>query len=84
MQPAVALPRQADESVTTWGAARVGQRPKTVLCPGDLEATAGASLRCQLEADDGTRFGLRATVKSAEGQPVKFDIKVDDRPATGS
>ncbi|GAA3679842.1 hypothetical protein GCM10022224_050030 [Nonomuraea antimicrobica] len=55
-----------------------------MLCPGDLEATAGASLRCQLEADDGTRFGLRATVKSAEGQPVKFDIKVDDRPATGS
>ncbi|MGW6499514.1 DUF4333 domain-containing protein [Nonomuraea angiospora] len=62
----------------------VGQRPKAVVCPSGMKATKGVTLKCQLEAEDGTEFGVTATIKSTEGRQVRFDIKVDDQPATGS
>jgi hypothetical protein len=63
---------------------KVGQRPKAVSCPGDLKAAEGTTMRCQLQADDGSTFGVTVTVTSIEGTTAKFDIKVDDSPSTSS
>ncbi|GAA2095950.1 hypothetical protein GCM10009780_42870 [Actinomadura alba] len=60
-------------------AAKVGQRPKAVVCPDDLKAEQGATTRCQLEANDGSKLGLTATVTSVNGSDVNFDIQVDNK-----
>jgi hypothetical protein len=59
--------------------ATVGQRPKAVICPGDLKAERGTTMRCQLEAGDGSKIGLTITVTAVKGSDVKFNIKVDNK-----
>ena|SRR5260221_14455780 len=59
--------------------ATVGQRPKAVICPADLKAVRGTKMRCQLEADDGSKIGLTVTVTAVKGSDVKFNIKVDNK-----
>jgi hypothetical protein len=59
--------------------AKVGQRPKAIICPGDLKAEKGTKMRCQLEADDGSKIGLTVTVTSVQGNDVRFNIKVDNK-----
>jgi hypothetical protein len=58
----------------------VGQEPESVDCDDDLKAEVGASVRCVLTADDGTRIGLTVTTTSVDGDDVQFDIQVDDEP----
>ncbi|WP_203217407.1 DUF4333 domain-containing protein [Nocardia arthritidis] len=66
-------------------AAQVGEKPKSVTCPGDLAAKVGTVMRCDLVDNQGYGYGVTVTVTSVEGKDVKFDIKVDDhaKPGTG-
>ena len=58
----------------------VGQTAKSVVCDDDLEGKVGATQRCVLTANDGSRVGLTTTVTSVEGANVKFDVVADDKP----
>ncbi|MGN9847488.1 DUF4333 domain-containing protein [Nonomuraea sp. H19] len=68
-----------EQQVADQLAAKVGQRPKAVVCPGDLKGEQGTTMRCQLEANDGMKIGLTVTVTSVKGSDVKFHIKVDNK-----
>ena len=70
---------EVEQQVVDQLAAKVGQRPKAVVCPGNLKAEQGTTMRCQLEADDGTTLGLTVTVTSVNGSDVKFDTQVDNK-----
>ena len=56
----------------------VGQRPKAIICPGDLKAVEGTKMRCQLEASNG-KASLTLTVTSVKDNDVKFHIQVDQK-----
>ncbi len=62
-------------------AAKTGQTPKNVTCPGDLKAKVGTKMRCSLVTSDGRRFGFGVTVTSVKDNVAHFDIKVDDQPS---
>lgn len=57
-------------------AAQVGQKPKSVTCPGDLKAKTGRSMTCRLVAADGTSHDVAVKVTSVSGDTVHFDINV--------
>lgn len=57
----------------------VGQRPKAIICPGDLKAVEGTTMRCKLEASNGSEIGLTLTVTSVQGGDVRFHIRVDPK-----
>ena len=60
---------------------QVGVRP-TISCPDDLKAEVGAETRCTLTgADDPTEYGVSIKVSEVNGNNVKFDIQVDDKPS---
>ncbi|PZS25711.1 MAG: DUF4333 domain-containing protein [Pseudonocardiales bacterium] len=61
-------------------AAKTGQAPKSVTCPGDLKAKVGTVMRCSLATSDGRKFGFAVTVTSVKDNVAHFDIKVDDKP----
>lgn len=56
----------------------LGQEPG-VDCPGDLEGTAGTTMRCTFTAE-GKTFDLTVTVTSIENDTVKYDIEVESAP----
>jgi uncharacterized protein DUF4333 len=60
-------------------AGQVGHKPDSVTCPDDLKAAVGATQRCEL-TDQGATYGVTVTVSSVDGDNVKYDIKVDDKP----
>jgi len=66
---------QAKSKLTTL----TGVAPDSVTCPGDLAATVGQTMRCELSAG-GSKIGLTVTVTEV-GDTAKFDIKVDDAPS---
>ena len=55
-----------------------GQTPKSISCPDDLDAKAGAQETCILTADDGTTFNMTATVKSVDGDNTELTFQVAD------
>ncbi|MGV0742668.1 DUF4333 domain-containing protein [Mycolicibacterium sp. XJ870] len=64
--------------------AAAGRKVKKVECQDDIAGEVGATQRCELTANDGSRIGLTATVKAVEGEGrdanVNIDVKVDDKP----
>lgn len=60
----------------------VGQKPKSVACPGALDGRVGTTERCILTAEDGTTFGLTVSVTSVSGKTINFDIAVDATPSS--
>ena len=66
-----------EKNVSDQLTATVGQKPKSITCPGDLDAKVGTTMRCSLTADDDTSLGLVVTVTSVQGGDVKFDLAVD-------
>jgi hypothetical protein len=70
---------KVEQQVSDQLTAKVGQRPTAVVCPGDLKGKKGTTMRCQLEADDGSKIGLTVTVTSVKGTDVRFDIHVDSK-----
>ncbi len=61
-------------------ARKVGQTPKSIDCPHDLDAKVGASERCILTATDGTRIGLTVTLKALHGNRADYGVLVDKHP----
>lgn len=57
--------------------AQVGQRPK-IACKEDLPAEVGATIRCELTADDGSTIGATVETTKVDGDDVKYEIVVDD------
>ncbi|QID39913.1 DUF4333 domain-containing protein [Streptomyces albus] len=71
------LEKQVDRSLTK----QVGQAPKRVDCPDELESEKGAHTRCTLSTYDGLRFGVTVTVdKVMSDDQAHLDIKVDEKP----
>ncbi|MBU9762936.1 DUF4333 domain-containing protein [Mycobacterium sp. TNTM28] len=70
---------QLDKTVKEKLEAQVGAKADSVDCDGDLEGKVGATQRCVLTAG-GTKMGVTVTATSVEGDNVKFDVKVDDKP----
>jgi molybdopterin-biosynthesis enzyme MoeA-like protein len=70
---------QVEKEVSDRLTQKVGQRPKAITCPGDLEAKVGTTMRCRLEADDGSKIGLTLTVTSVKGKHVRYNIQVDKK-----
>ncbi|WP_280832344.1 DUF4333 domain-containing protein [Mycolicibacterium frederiksbergense] len=59
--------------------AQVGAEADSVVCEGNLSAKVGATQRCVL-TDGSKKYGVTATATSVDGDNVKFDIDVDDKP----
>ncbi|WP_235624104.1 DUF4333 domain-containing protein [Mycolicibacterium goodii] len=57
----------------------VGQQADAVVCNGDLRAEVGAVQRCALVVGQ-DKLGVTVTVSHVEGENVKFDIQVDNKP----
>jgi hypothetical protein len=55
----------------------------SVTCPGDLKATADATMHCLVTADDGSTIGVTASVTSIDGTTVNLAYKVDDKITSG-
>jgi hypothetical protein len=70
--------KQVEQEVSTELTKTVGQKPKSITCPGDLKAKVGTKMRCTLTATDGSTIGLTLTVTSVKDSDVKFHIRVDD------
>lgn len=49
--------KQVEQEVSTELTKSVGQKPKSVTCPGDLKAKVGTTMRCTLTAKDGSTIG---------------------------
>lgn len=71
---------EIESKATEVLSAKVGQTPKSIVCPGDLEAKAGKSEECTLTAKDGTAYKMSATIKSVKGDTVDFDFQVASKP----
>ena len=67
---------QATDSLTK----QVGQAPKSISCPEDLDAKVGESETCVLTATDGTTFDMTATITSVADETAHFDFEVAGKP----
>ncbi|GAB3071780.1 DUF4333 domain-containing protein [Nocardioides zeae] len=56
----------------------VGQAPKDIDCPDELEAEEGATTTCVLTADDDSTIDVEVEVTSVDGDRVDLDIQVAD------
>lgn len=52
-----------------------GQAPQ-VVCPSDLPAKVGATIRCRVAVSN-TSYGVTVTVKSTTGGSAQYDVQVD-------
>jgi hypothetical protein len=59
---------------------QVGRAPDSVTCPEDLKGEVGVTERCELK-DGPDTYGVTVTVTAVDGADVKFDFKVDEKPA---
>jgi hypothetical protein len=55
---------------------QVGQEPKAIDCPGDLQAEVGATMTCVLIAPDDSRVDTNLRVTAVEDGRARFDVKV--------
>ena len=61
-------------------AAKVGQTPKSIDCPDDLDAKEGESETCTLTAKDGTTYDMTATIESvSDDGTAHFDFQVGNK-----
>jgi hypothetical protein len=70
-----------EDEATSALAKQVGQTPKSISCPSDLDAEVGAQETCILTADDGTTINMTATVKSVDGDNTELTFQVADHPS---
>lgn len=69
-----------EQQTATMLTDETGVAPASVECPGDLNAEIGTTMRCTINATDGTRIGVTLTVTSVDGDVVNWDFQVDDAP----
>lgn len=67
-----------EDEVKRVVAEQVGQDPKEVDCPGDVDAKKGEKMRCTLTAPDGTKVEANVTIESAEGDDARFSVELGD------
>jgi Domain of unknown function (DUF4333) len=67
---------EVEDKATSALAKKVGQTPKSISCPEDLDAKVGAQETCLLTADDGTTINMTATVKSVDGDHTELTFQV--------
>ncbi|MGV9803558.1 DUF4333 domain-containing protein [Mycobacterium sp. NPDC003449] len=62
---------------------KTGAPVESVSCDGPLEGTIGATERCiaSFATADGLRAGVTVTTTSVDDSDIKYDFKVDDKPA---
>lgn len=51
----------------------------SLVCDGGLRGEVGATQRCLLTAGS-TKVGVTVTATAVDGDNVKYDVKVDDKP----
>ena len=66
---------ELEEQVKKALAAKVGQEPKAIRCPGDIDSKVGAKTRCVLVATDDSELDVDVRVSSVEGDRARFDIQ---------
>ena len=66
----------AEQKIAAELERQVGQRPKAVDCPSDIEAKEGNTERCTITAPNGEKIGLTLTTTDDEGN---FRFEVDRR-----
>ncbi|MEU1427071.1 DUF4333 domain-containing protein [Nocardia sp. NPDC005746] len=59
---------------------KFGMSPQSSTCNGLLRGATGASIRCVVTENDGTRWGFTAKTTNVEGTKVNYDMIVDDQP----
>lgn len=74
---------EVEHQLSTQLAAKTGEQPKAVVCPGDLKAKVGTTMRCRLDTPEGPKYGVLVTVRSVDGGKTNFDFQVDKKPTTG-
>jgi len=57
----------------------VGQVPDKVVCPDDLNAAEGKTVRCTLTFQ-GTSYGVTVTSDGVKDDKVQFHVEVDKTP----
>jgi len=60
--------------------AAVGRQAPPITCPGNLDATVGATLRCSTQLSSGT-YAVTLTVTSVKGTDVRYDVQVAKHPS---
>jgi Domain of unknown function (DUF4333) len=68
-----------EETISAKLGAKVGQTPKSVVCPSSLPAKVDSKITCLLTANDDTKIDIFVTVTSIDGSDVKYNIKADDK-----
>jgi hypothetical protein len=71
---------ELEQGVKSVLASKTGQAPKAVECPHGLDAKVGASGRCTVTDDHGTKSGLTVKVLAVHGDRVNYDVDVDANP----
>ncbi len=56
--------------------AQAGEEPKSIDCPGDLDAKKGEKMTCTLVAQDDSKVDAVVTVDSAEGDDARFTVEL--------
>jgi hypothetical protein len=70
---------QVAGSISDQLAQQTGQKPDSVSCPDNLQATPGSTLRCDLAAS-GSTYGVTVSFVNFDGGAPIWNFKVDDRP----
>jgi Domain of unknown function (DUF4333) len=70
---------QVAGSISDQVAQETGQRPDSVSCPDNLQATPGSTLRCDLSRS-GSIYGVTVSFVNFEGGAPNWTFTVDDQP----
>ena len=61
---------------------QVGEEPKRIDCPGDLEAKKGETMKCTLVASDDSEVDVTVTVTEVADGKAKYDVEVGQEVRT--
>src|SRR3954468_16598253 len=67
---------EVEKQATTVITQEVGKSPKSIVCPDDLKAEVGATMKCELTAGDESKLDVNIKVTSAEDGKARFDVEV--------
>ncbi|TDZ82126.1 hypothetical protein DE4585_02655 [Mycobacteroides salmoniphilum] len=63
-------------------AAKTATAPTTSKCDGALRGEKGATQRCWISDSQGQVYGVTVTTTTIDGDHIKFDIDVDNKPTS--
>jgi uncharacterized protein DUF4333 len=71
---------EIEEKAKTSLSKEVGQTPKSISCPSDLDAKEGEKETCTLTDNEGNTYDMTAEITSVDGDNVEFHFQVADQP----